>query len=53
MGKDILYVGVYKKGDERMIYNMIYTDGKTGKGFAKRFSIPGVTREKGVPVGAR
>lgn len=50
MGKDILYVGVYKKGDERMIYNMIYTDGKTGKGFAKRFSIPGVTREKEYPL---
>ncbi|HEX8059457.1 MAG TPA: DNA gyrase/topoisomerase IV subunit A [Cyclobacteriaceae bacterium] len=46
MGKDILYVGVFKKGDERMVYNMIYTDGKTGKSFAKRFSIPGVTREK-------
>lgn len=50
MGKDILYVGVYKKGDERMIYNMIYTDGKSGKGFAKRFAIPGVTREKEYPL---
>ncbi len=50
MGKDILYVGVYKKGDERMVYNMIYTDGKTGKSFAKRFSIPGVTREKEYPL---
>lgn len=50
MGKDILYVGVYKKGDERMIYNMIYSDGKSGKGFAKRFSIPGVTREKEYPL---
>ena len=50
MGKDILYVGIYKKGDERMVYNMIYTDGKTGKSFAKRFSIPGVTREKEYPL---
>jgi len=50
MGKDILHVGVYKKGDERMVYNMIYTDGKSGKGFAKRFSIPGVTREKEYPL---
>jgi topoisomerase-4 subunit A len=50
MGKDILYVGVFKKGDERMVYNMIYSDGKTGKSFAKRFSIPGVTREKEYPL---
>lgn len=50
MGKDILHVGIFKKGDERMVYNMIYTDGKTGKGFAKRFSIPGVTREKEYPL---
>ncbi len=50
MGKDIMYVGVYKKGDERMVYNMIYTDGKTGKSFAKRFTIPGVTREKEYPL---
>lgn len=46
MGKDILYVGVWKKGDERMVYNMIYTDGKTGKSFAKRFTIPGIIRDK-------
>lgn len=46
MGKDILYVGVWKKGDDRMIYNVIYTDAKTGKGFAKRFAMPGVTRDK-------
>ncbi|HZY80135.1 MAG TPA: DNA gyrase/topoisomerase IV subunit A [Cyclobacteriaceae bacterium] len=50
MGKDILYVGVFKKGDERMVYNMIYTDGATGKSFAKRFTIPGVTREKEYPL---
>src|SRR5690606_25422340 len=41
MGKDILYAGVWKKGDDRMIYNVIYTDAKTGKGFAKRFAVPG------------
>jgi topoisomerase-4 subunit A len=50
MGKDILHVGVWKKGDERMVYNMIYTDGATGKSFAKRFTIPGVTREKEYPL---
>ncbi|HEX5170153.1 MAG TPA: DNA gyrase/topoisomerase IV subunit A, partial [Cyclobacteriaceae bacterium] len=46
MGKDILYAGVWKKGDDRMIYNVIYTDAKTGKGFAKRFAMPGITRDK-------
>ncbi|HEY9049440.1 MAG TPA: DNA gyrase/topoisomerase IV subunit A [Ohtaekwangia sp.] len=46
MGKDILYVGIWKKGDDRMVYNVIYADGKGGKSFAKRFNIPGVTRDK-------
>ena len=30
MGKDILHVGIWKKGDERMVYNLIYSDGKGG-----------------------
>ncbi len=46
MGKDILYAGIWKKGDDRMVYNLIYTDGKSGKGFVKRFTMPGVTRDK-------
>lgn len=46
MGKDILYAGVWKKGDERMVYNMIYSDGKTGKSFVKRFTMPGIIRDK-------
>lgn len=46
MGKDILYVGIWKKGDDRMVYNVIYSDGKGGKSFSKRFSLPGVTRDK-------
>lgn len=46
MGKDIMYIGVWKKGDDRMVYNMIYSDGKTGKGFVKRFTMPGVIRDK-------
>lgn len=50
MGKDILHVGIFKKGDERMVYNMIYTDGKGGVTYAKRFNIPGVTREKEYPL---
>lgn len=46
MGKDILYAGVWKKGDERMVYNMIYSDGKSGKSFVKRFTMPGIIRDK-------
>jgi topoisomerase-4 subunit A len=46
MGKDILYIGIWKKGDDRMVYNLIYSDAKTGKGFAKRFNLPGVIRDK-------
>ena len=46
MGKDILHVGVWKKGDDRMVYNMIYSDGKSGKAFAKRFAMPAIIREK-------
>lgn len=46
MGKDILHVGVWKKGDERMVYNLIYSDAKTGKAFAKRFAMPAIIRDK-------
>jgi topoisomerase-4 subunit A len=50
MGKDIIHVGVWKKGDERMVYNMIYTDGKNGKSFAKRFAMPAIIRDKEYPL---
>ncbi|MFM7853740.1 MAG: DNA gyrase/topoisomerase IV subunit A, partial [Flammeovirgaceae bacterium] len=46
MGKDILYAGIWKKGDERMVYNLIYSDGKSGTTFAKRFAMPAITRDK-------
>jgi topoisomerase-4 subunit A len=46
MGKDILHVAVFQKNDERTTYNMIYTDGKTGVSYAKRFNVTGVTRDK-------
>ncbi len=46
MGKNILHVAVWKKGDERTTYNMIYVDGKSGRAFAKRFNITAVTRDK-------
>ena len=46
IGKDILHVAVFQKNDERTTYNMIYTDGKTGVSYAKRFNVTGVTRDK-------
>ncbi len=46
MGKDILYVNVWKKNDDRTVFNVIYLDGDGGKAFAKRFQIGGVTRDK-------
>src|SRR5690606_4973870 len=46
VGKDVLHVGVFKKGDDRTVYNLIYRDGKTGTAYVKRFSVLGVTRDK-------
>lgn len=46
IGKDIIYANVFRKGDERTTYNLIYTDGGTGITFAKRFNVTGVTRDK-------
>ena len=46
VGKEIIHVGVFKKNDERTVYNMIYKDGETGTAYAKRFSVMGVTRDK-------
>jgi topoisomerase-4 subunit A len=46
VGKDIIHVAVFNKSDERMTYNMIYTDGATGTSFAKRFNVTGITRDK-------
>jgi topoisomerase-4 subunit A len=46
IGKDIIHVAVWKKGDERTTYNMIYLDGKTGTSYAKRFNVKSITRDK-------
>lgn len=45
-GKDLLYVGVFNRGDTRTIYNVIYRQGKTSVYYAKRFAITSVTRDK-------
>jgi topoisomerase-4 subunit A len=46
VGKGILHAQVFKKGDERTIYNMIYKDGASGVSYIKRFAVVGVTRDK-------
>jgi topoisomerase-4 subunit A len=46
VGKEIIHVAVFKKNDERTIYNMIYKDGTSGVSYVKRFSVTGVTRDK-------
>lgn len=45
-GKDVVHLNVFKKNDERTIYNMVYRDGKKGNYFIKRFSVVGITRDK-------
>ena len=45
-GKDILYVGLFDRNDQRTIYNVIYREGKTSVSYAKRFAITSVTRDK-------
>ena len=46
MGKDIVHVDVFRKNDERRVYNMIYLDGKSGRSMVKRFQVLAVTRDK-------
>lgn len=46
VGKNVLHVGVFKRRDDRTIYNVIYQDGKGGTYYQKRFKIDGITRDK-------
>lgn len=46
VGKDIVHVDVWKKGDDRTTYNMMYIDGKTGRAYAKRFNVKSITRDR-------
>lgn len=46
VGKDIIHVDVWKKGDERTTYNMCYVDGKTGRTYVKRFNVTAITRDR-------
>lgn len=46
IGKGVIHVGVWKKGDERTIYHLIYRDGAKGAYYMKRFAVTGITRDK-------
>jgi topoisomerase-4 subunit A len=46
VGKDIVHAAVWKKGDKRTIYHVIYRDGKQGSSFMKRFFVNSITRDK-------
>ncbi|CAH0239460.1 DNA gyrase subunit A [Pedobacter sp. Bi27] len=46
VGKNIIHAQVFKKNDERTIYNMVYKDGASGTSYIKRFAVVGVTRDK-------
>lgn len=46
VGKDLVHVSVWKKGDERTTYNMIYVDGESGITRAKRFNVKAITRDR-------
>ena len=44
--KEILFVSVFRKRDERTVYNMIYRDGPSGYAMVKRFSVTAITRDR-------
>jgi topoisomerase-4 subunit A len=51
IGKNIIYVGIFKKKDKRTIYNLIYRDGKAGYNYMKRFAVTSVTRDRAYSIG--
>ncbi len=50
VGKDLIHVGVWKKGDTRTIYNLMYQDGASGPIRAKRFAVTSITRDREYPL---
>jgi len=46
VGKNIIHCAVWKKGDDRTTYNLLYVDGKSAKTYAKRFNVSAITRDK-------
>lgn len=46
VGKNILYINIFKKNDSRTIYNAVYKDGETGSHYIKRFAVTSITRDR-------
>ena len=46
VGKNVLYLNVFKRNDQRTIYNLVYQNGKGGTTYMKRFAVTGITRDK-------
>ncbi len=46
VGKNVIYINIFKKNDKRTIYNVVYRDGKDGIHYLKRFAVTGITRDK-------
>ena len=51
IGKNPLHVAVWRKQNERMIYNVAYADLNAGVNYVKRFAVPAITRDKKYPIG--
>ncbi len=47
---EILFISVFRKRDERTVYNMIYRDGMQGYVFVKRFNVTSITRDRDYPL---
>lgn len=50
IGKNIIYAGVWKKGDDRTTYHMIYADSKDKRTYVKRFQVSAITRDREYPL---
>jgi topoisomerase-4 subunit A len=50
MGRDIIHVAIWPKEGDTNFYTMVYQDGETGKAFAKKFQIGGLSRDKLYPL---
>ena len=48
--KELLYVSVFRKRDERTVYNLIYRDGTAGYAMVKRFNVTAITRDRDYPL---
>ena len=46
VGKNVMWVAVFKKNDQRTIYNAVYRDGRKGFYYIKRFNVPAITRDR-------